>query len=671
MARNYIDLGDIIGFEGRDWCVVRLIGTNRVVLEPVEGGDILTVPLAEVFQNREVSLSTIDGNLSRVKAACGPAMGDVEILIRHLQEVIDGSPLQGPDTPKRSQYDPTTTTLRERLEEKSRELSGAGWTGMSVPSLKRKVSRYKKHGAAGLMDGRSLRANGPELAQTDERLVAIIESEMRKKTDDSNVPMTVLINRIRHEASRQHPDEPGLVPSDRQLRRLIDVLDARFKLKKTAKLRETMKSAPKRPFNRQRVLRPGERTEIDSTPLDVMVYDPKGEPYRPILTILLDVATQAIIAFTLRPRSAKAIDHALMVARIAVPQCLRPGQEHLALLHSTVLPAKALVRELPALAKGYAQPYIIPESITTDRGADYLAANFVDAMRLLGVDIHQAPPGTPTGKSHVERKFRTIRQSFVAYLASHTGGSVDHRGRNVQALWDLHELDALFHSWVVSVYLNTKTASLADPFDPTKNYTPNEMYAATYEYTGIIPVPYGPDTYISLMPWKLRTIQRSGININNRTYDSPELQPWRLKRGPDHGQWRIHYDPYNPTTVWVQNPQDQHYISCVNNELAFARTPFVRETFADLCDAGWDSEDARREAEIRFLDMVDAHETSRRQEIVRRQRELEGQPTPRVEALMAVELYDDDDDISDADHSTPSSPSRTRFPLRGAEKEGA
>ena len=60
-------------------------------------------------------------------------------------------------------------------------------------------------------------------------------------------------------------------------------------------------------------VRPGEWTQIDSTPLDVRVVHDDGTVDRVELTGLVDQATRTIAAAVLRPTT-KAVDAALLLA---------------------------------------------------------------------------------------------------------------------------------------------------------------------------------------------------------------------------------------------------------------------------------------------------------------------------------------------------------------------
>ena len=78
-------------------------------------------------------------------------------------------------------------------------------------------------------------------------------------------------------------------------------------------------------FTPTHAARPGEQVQIDSTPIDVLVLLDNGVPVRADLTIAVDVATRTICAAVLRPVGTKAVDAALLLARMLVPEPMRPG----------------------------------------------------------------------------------------------------------------------------------------------------------------------------------------------------------------------------------------------------------------------------------------------------------------------------------------------------------
>lgn len=63
-----------------------------------------------------------------------------------------------------------------------------------------------------------------------------------------------------------------------------------------------------------------------------------------------------------------------------------------------------------------AQPFIFPETITTDNGKIFRSRAFREGCARLGISLIFAAKETPTDKPHVERTFESMVTRFVQYL---------------------------------------------------------------------------------------------------------------------------------------------------------------------------------------------------------------------------------------------------------------
>jgi putative transposase len=98
---------------------------------------------------------------------------------------------------------------------------------------------------------------------------------------------------------------------------------------------------PDRPFGTVSAFRPGEWTQIDSTPLNVRVVLDTGETDRVELTWMIDLATRTIPAAVLRPTT-KAADAAVLLAKAMTPEPMRPGWVDALRMSRSVLPHRRL-----------------------------------------------------------------------------------------------------------------------------------------------------------------------------------------------------------------------------------------------------------------------------------------------------------------------------------------
>ncbi|MFJ9947665.1 Mu transposase C-terminal domain-containing protein [Kitasatospora sp. NPDC091207] len=109
-------------------------------------------------------------------------------------------------------------------------------------------------------------------------------------------------------------------------------------------------------------------------------------------------------------------------------------------------------------------------------------------------------------------------------------------------------------------------------------FTPNQKYAALVESCGYVPVALSGLDYVELLPAAWRAVNSYGVRINNRTYDSPELGPMRLRDSgvtAKRGLWEVHRDPYDASRVWVRDHRgDGGWVQATWKYLNRAPVPF-------------------------------------------------------------------------------------------------
>ncbi|MFE4639575.1 Mu transposase C-terminal domain-containing protein [Streptomyces sp. NPDC056730] len=184
--------------------------------------------------------------------------------------------------------------------------------------------------------------------------------------------------------------------------------------------------------------------------------------------------------------------------------------------------------------------------------------NFLASCRFLEIDVQPAHKGSPFEKGHIEKMLSSVGTLFVQFLSGFTGRNTDRRGRRLdrQPLWSLLELQELLDGWLVARWQNRRHDGLRDPSHPGRSFTPNERYAALVEACGYVPVALSGDDYSELLPAVWRAVNDYGIKIKRRTYDSPELTPFRRQDSgvrAKKGLWEIHHDPYDVSRIWVRN----------------------------------------------------------------------------------------------------------------------
>ncbi|MCX5097542.1 hypothetical protein OOK36_54815 [Streptomyces sp. NBC_00365] len=289
---------------------------------------------------------------------------------------------------------------------------------------------------------------------------------------------------------------------------------------------------PAGPFTSSMAARPGEIVQIDSTRLDVMaalddgvVARPRGD-HRGRCHHVDDLG-----AALLRPAGTKGVDAALLLARMLVPEPMRPGWSQTLAMADSILPHERLMAIDTRLEQAAAKPVIIPDTIVIDHGKVFVSDTFSSACSLLGISLQLARPRTPTDKAIVERTFASINSLFCQYVAGYTGSDVTRRGSDpaAEAVWTLAQLQDLLDEWIIC-WQQRPHEGLRNPYMPGRTLSPNESYAIAVARAGYLPVALSAEEYIELLPVVWRAINDYGVKIGYRTYDSPELN--RLRRQP-------------------------------------------------------------------------------------------------------------------------------------------
>ena len=399
---------------------------------------------------------------------------------QHLVEVLTGLPPDAlPGTAPRPEYDPRRCSLRQRELAKHAALTAARHE-VALSTLQRLRRRYELEGIWGLVDRRyaAARRGGEPGGRADPRVVEATRQAIAEETGRSTGTVARLRRRAEQllaEAAAETGDPAPPVPPERTFYRLVARLSAGKHTFGSARTRRSLAKQPEGPFGSVTAARPGEWTEIDSTPLDVRVVLDDGTVDRVELTGLVDQATRTLAAAVLRPTT-KAVDASLLLARALTPEPMRPGWADALRLTRSVLPHQNLTSIDARLEHAAARPVIVPETIVCDHGKAYLSATFRSACRSLGISLAPAHPDTPTDKPVIERTLGSVSTLFAQYVAGYAGRSVEHRGKDAEAgaVWSMAELQALLDEWVVAVWQNRPHEGLRDPLSPGKALTPND-----------------------------------------------------------------------------------------------------------------------------------------------------------------------------------------------------
>jgi len=207
----------------------------------------------------------------------------------------------------------------------------------------------------------------------------------------STVARSVMFAQLQRKLADVHGPGEVPMPSRATFYRLMSHLDRGRRNFVSEASRRVSVNRPDRPFTPVTALRPGEDVPIDTNKLDIMCRYADGVVRRAELTMAVDVATRSILGGIIAPTT-KAVDAAALLARMLVPEPMRPGwAESLHHGHSAI-PHERLLSVDERFANAAAKPVIIPETINCDRGKVYLSETFIRACATLGMSVQPARP---------------------------------------------------------------------------------------------------------------------------------------------------------------------------------------------------------------------------------------------------------------------------------------
>ncbi|MEV8047678.1 DDE-type integrase/transposase/recombinase [Streptomyces griseoluteus] len=482
------------------------------------------------------------------------------------------------------------TTLAQRCTAMSARLAAEG-IRCSAHTLADKRRKWKAAGENPVVLLPRPREGRPG-GFTDPRCLAAMQEVVVRRAHASDVTIDVIREEVEDLLHARYGKELGdpaavaaLLPSRSTFYLRMKESGLADALDRPTRARAALASTPPLPHGgREPVLRPGQVTQTDTTPLRILARGDDGRPTATEMTSLIDVSNHSVCALMITPsragdaergRATRAIDLTLMLAQAFAPWPVMPGWDPLSAAAASSLPFGALRTADERFTEATAaRPVIRPELIVYDQGSPYVSEHFTEVCDRLRIARRPARKRTPTDKPLVEHFFTTLAHRFSQYVQhGWQGRSHKKRGRGIERmpLYTIPELQQMAQEWVALEHQQTPDAGLRDPFRPHIVLSPNDMYAVQVARSGYRAVPLSPaeNRFFLLPQWV--TPGKGGFMINYRTYqpiaqDAAHYREILLRGGsklPSRGdKWECRFNPYRPERVWLYDHTAGTWVTC-------------------------------------------------------------------------------------------------------------
>jgi len=575
--------GAWVRLDGHQYQIRALAGDASLrLISPTAPADrrVLTLPLAMLISDPTFRPCTADEDpglddeaarvhrelTDTVAAMDGLARADPDEMERltelqgHMLELTTGYRSGDPAAPApgepREGFDPSLP-MRQRVAAKAAEL------GIGTSTLWYRLQKWRAAGSTtfGLVDRRSTTARlSHPLAGADPRVIEAITVQHGIEVDESTGDMNRFNRRVQNRLDAEYGKGEVQLPVMTTFRRWTEAILPGLHTTGSAVTRRTTGNRPGDSYEAVTASRVGEAVMLDTTPLDVLCYDPVEDiTYTIELTIAIDVASRSILAWRFKPFGTKAADAGALIGDAMTPEPMRPGWPD-KLRHSALkLACEPLLSLDERFAAAAARPVVFPEKIIIDHGKAFASQAVKDACRRYGISVQDARAYRPTDKPQVEAAFKTIRSGFSQHVAGYKGYKVDQRGRQADqhARWTLSDVEYFFAEYVITVFQRRHHAGLVLPGFSNLKLSPNDAYRILVHKSGYVACPADPNLYLELLPIQWLAIQHYGIQHNYLQYRDPVIKKLAGVKSPYlemGGKWPIRVDPSDITRVYFHDP---------------------------------------------------------------------------------------------------------------------
>ena len=335
------------------------------------------------------------------------------------------------------------------------------------------------------------------------------------------------------------------LPSDSTIRARISQVPESTRLRRRGYSEEARAKFQPTPGHFPTADHPLARVQIDHTEADIELVDDEHRRSigRPWITVAIDVYSRMITGFLLSLDPPSETSVALCVAQALLPK------EELLLL-------RKLDAEWPVWG--------FPDVIHVDNGGEFRSNNFKKSCEAHGIDLEFRPVKQPNYGGHIERLIGTFMKE-VHSLPGSTFSRPSQKGDldpEKEAALTFSEFDDWMFDYLCNVY-HRKVHSKIDT-TPLARWEKGVLGTGDQPGAGLPPRPDNPTTILrDFLPRFERTVQRSGVSIDDVGYYADTLRHWINARDPEDRRRKrkllFRRDPRDISRIWFHDPEANQY----------------------------------------------------------------------------------------------------------------
>jgi hypothetical protein len=267
-----------------------------------------------------------------------------------------------------------------------------------------------------------------------------------------------------------------------------------------------------------------------------------------------------MLGMRLTPVSTKSIDVAAVLIEAMLPAEVIGSADAASRWPYHGVPGTVEINTNRIKVRRFTPPGLLPESIVTDHGRQYLSEHVTSACARLGISLQPSRVYRPTDKGQVERYFGTL-DSFLQELPGYKGRDVSGRGRDPEseAVYTIPQLEHLIREWVATVYHLRPHPALVDPGLPRFRMSPAERFDQGLALAGSLMMPNSDDVLLEMLPVKRRQFNHYGVEIDGIRYQGPIVVKYRNRSASQYSKdvtWPFSVDPTDIRRIFFRDPED-------------------------------------------------------------------------------------------------------------------